>query len=45
MRRMRWAEDVAVKGEIRNAQNILVERHEGMRSLRRFISRWDDIVT
>jgi hypothetical protein len=39
-RRMRWAEHVARKGEIRNAYRILVGKPEGMRPLGRPRRRW-----
>jgi hypothetical protein len=44
-RRRIWAEYVVLKGEIRNAHKILIQGHEGMRSLGISMSRWDNIVT
>jgi hypothetical protein len=42
-RRMRWAGNVARKGEKRNAYRILVGKPEGKRPLGRPRRRWDDI--
>jgi len=39
---MRWAGHVTRMGEMRNAWNILVGKHEGMRSLGRIKHRWED---
>jgi hypothetical protein len=40
-RRMRWVEQVAQMGEMRNAYNILVGKAEGKRLLRRPRHRWE----
>jgi hypothetical protein len=39
-RRMRWEGHVARTGEMRNACNILVGKHDGKRPLGRPRSRW-----
>jgi hypothetical protein len=43
-RRMRWAGNVARKGERRNAYRILVGKREGRRPLERQIRRWVDNI-
>jgi hypothetical protein len=43
-RGMRWARHVARMGEVRGAYNILVERPEGRRPLRRPRRRWEDNI-
>jgi hypothetical protein len=41
---MRWAGDVALMGEKRNAYRILVEKPEGSKPLRRPRRRWEDNI-
>jgi hypothetical protein len=41
-RRMRWAVHVALMGGGRNVYKVLVEKHEGKRSLERPRRRWED---
>jgi hypothetical protein len=43
-RRMRWAGNVALMGEVRGAYNILVGRPEGRRPLRRHRRKWEDSI-
>jgi hypothetical protein len=43
-RRMKWAGHVARMGDVRNAYNILVGKHEGRRSLGRPGRRWEDNI-
>jgi hypothetical protein len=43
-RRMRWAGNVARKGEVRGAYNILVGRPAGRRPLGRPRRRWEDNI-
>jgi hypothetical protein len=43
-RRMRWAGNVARKGEKRNAYRILVGKPEGNRPLRRPRQKWEDNI-
>jgi hypothetical protein len=42
--RMRWAEDVARTGEMRNAYNISLGKHERKRPLERSRRRWEIIL-
>jgi hypothetical protein len=43
-RRMRWAGNVACKGMVRGAYNILVGRPEGRRPVGRPRRRWEDNI-
>jgi hypothetical protein len=41
-RKVRWAENVACMGEMRNAYNVLVGKPEGKRLFGRLGRRWED---
>jgi hypothetical protein len=43
-RNMSWVGHVALMGEMTNAYNILVGRHEGMRPLKRLGRRCEDDI-
>jgi len=43
-RRMKWAVHVACMGEMGNAYNIVIGKHEGKRPLRRPRHRWEDNI-
>jgi hypothetical protein len=44
LRRIRWAEHVALMGERRCVTNILEGKPEGKKPLGRLRHRWDDII-
>jgi len=44
-RRMTWVRYVALMGDIRNAYNNSVGKHEGKIPLGRSRRRWDDYIT
>lgn len=44
-RKMRWAEPVALMGDVRNAYKMLVRRPEGRRPLGSLRHRWEGNIT
>jgi hypothetical protein len=43
-RRMRWAEHVACMGEEKKVYRVLVGKPGGKRLLRKWWSRWEDVI-